>query len=65
MMGLITGHNFLQAQIENLQQEGKTAEARKLVPEMDNAVAMFKAAKEMEAREEWQALVRQAEKGSL
>ena len=39
----------LQAQIENLQQEGKTAEARKLVPEMDNAVAMFKAAKEMEA----------------
>ena len=39
----------LQAQIENLQQEGKTAEARKLVPEMDNAVAMFKAAIEMEA----------------
>lgn len=38
----------LQAQIENLQQEGKTAEARKLVPEMDNAVAMFKAAKAME-----------------
>jgi HK97 family phage major capsid protein len=39
----------LQAQIENLQQEGKTAEAKALVPEMNNAVAMFKAAKEMEA----------------
>ena len=38
----------LQAQIENLQQEGKTAEAKALVPEMNNAVAMFKAAKEME-----------------
>ena len=36
----------LQAQIENLQQEGKVAEAKKLVPEMNNAVAMFKAAKE-------------------
>ena len=39
----------LQAQIENLQQEGKTAEAKALVPEMNNAVAMFKAAIEMEA----------------
>ena len=39
----------LQAQIENLQQEGKRAEAKKLVPEMENAVAMFKAAREMEA----------------
>lgn len=39
----------LQAQIENLQQEGKTAEAKALVPEMNNAVAMFKAAKEMES----------------
>lgn len=39
----------LQAQIENLQQEGKKAEAKALVSEMNNAVAMFKAAKEMEA----------------
>lgn len=39
----------LQAQIENLQQEGKTAEARKLVGELNNAVDMFKAAKAMEA----------------
>ena len=39
----------LQAQIENLQQEGKVAEAKKVVLSMTNAVAMFKAAKEMEA----------------
>lgn len=38
----------LQAQIENLQQEGKVAEAKKLVAEMNNAVDMFKAAKAME-----------------
>lgn len=38
----------LQAQIENLQQEGKVAEAKKLVSEMNNAVDMFKAAKAME-----------------
>ena len=38
----------LQAQIETLQQEGKAAEARKLVAEMNNAVDMFKAAKAME-----------------
>lgn len=38
----------LQAQIENLQQEGKIAEAKKLVGELNNAVDMFKAAKAME-----------------
>lgn len=38
----------LQAQIENLQQEGKVAEAKKLVGELNNAVDMFKAAKAME-----------------
>ena len=38
----------LQAQIENLQQDGKVAEAKKLVAEMNNAVDMFKAAKAME-----------------
>jgi HK97 family phage major capsid protein len=38
----------LQAQIENLQQDGKIAEAKKLVGELNNAVDMFKAAKAME-----------------
>lgn len=39
----------LQASIENLQQEGKTAEAKAMVAELNNAVEMFKAAKAMEA----------------
>lgn len=39
----------LQNRIEGLQQDGKVAEARELVPELNNAVELFKASKEVEA----------------
>ncbi len=41
--------NELQARIENLQQEGRIAEAKALVTELNNAVDMFKAARAVEA----------------
>lgn len=38
----------LQAKIENLQQEGKVAEAKALLPELNNTVDLYKAARAME-----------------
>lgn len=41
-------YDELQAQVENLQQEGKVTEAKALLPELENAVKLYKAEKAME-----------------